>query len=380
MDDHAKRIEEAIDEGNLEALKKIVDENSDLEQNLRTGFVGSRFTILHYAVLRRQPEIIEFLLEKGIDPNIRDGHGVVPMFDLVSDVGKEDAELRCFELLRDANADIDSETDNAWHMSLIEMAVHSKKLTMIRALLEAGADPKPKTVKVNGKSANLIHLAVSKVSHSQVEEIDNADIEIIKVLTSNLEKNSINELFDEKYTALDIAEIEQEKTYKNGKSDPDSVAYQRIQEIIDYLSELGGLRNRRNMPHVDLEKQVKIDESLSQEYIDILGEFVHSISLAAHALEMLIQEKESGGGLHPEYRRVAAYASMDLRKAVENVKCHSNHISREFGNAIFALSAMNRMADPMHEITAMDKKALNDLKYDICGILSILNVYEHSYY
>ena len=383
MSDYAEKIKDAIDRENLDMIKEMVTEDTDLEENLDTHFSDGRFTILHYATRHQKQKIVKFLLrEKKMNPDIRDGTGVVPLYDLVR--GKEtDSVIPCFELFKEADANLNVMTENSWRMSLLEAGVFSKNLTMINALLEAGANPKPDTVKINGKSGNLLHLAVSEYCHPFGNDEQEKCIRIIDILASYMGSGSINEKIDEKYTPLDIATIELEKTFVNGQQDPNDDYYKHIKQIISYLIEKGGTTHRDKLPPIPLKEQVTLNKKMNEEEIDLLKNYIYSLALIVNALGMLIREKREGGGMHEEYRRVAAYSSKEMHKTIEKINASSASHTRNMGHEIFnarqALLAMENMMIPNHAVTDLDEKALRDVQGDLHGIQSNLNVYDHTY-
>ena len=386
MDDWQKAVKQAIDKKDIASLKELTADDADFRQNLETGMFHNKYTVLHYAAARHKPEIVRFLLEeKTVDPNIQDGSGFVPLYDLARSRGDKKSMLECFKLLIKAGADLDSVSNNSWEMSSLEAAVFSKNLIMIKALLEAGANPKPRTVKIEGKSGNLIHLAVSQCSHPFGAKDKKVDTDIIKTLVSKLSEEkfegSINELMDDKYTPLDIADIEREKTFKYGKPDPDDKNEAHIQGIIDILIRAGGTRNREKLPEMPLEDQVTIDDDLDEASRNALNEFACCLALVAYALETLIKLRKETGWVHEEYRRVAAYASKNLRDFVAKVEQFENQtwMSREVFNTTASLHSLENMMDPNYKTASWDKNVLQDIKSDIHGILLTLNVYEHSY-
>lgn len=386
MDDWQKAVKQAIDNEDITSLKELTVDGTDLRQNLETGMFHNKYTILHYAAAKHKPEIVRFLLEeKTVDPNIQDGSGFVPLYDLARSRGDKKYMLECFKLLIEAGADLDSVSNNSWKMSSLEAAVFSKNLVMIKALLEAGANPKPRTVKIEGKSGNLIHLAVSQCSHPIGYKDRKIDMDIIKTLVSKLSeekfKGSINELMDGKYTPLDISDIEREKIFKGGKPDPNDKNDVHIQEIIGTLIEAGGTRNREKLPEIPLEDQVTLDDDLDEASRNALKEFACYLALVAHALETLIKLRKESGWVPEEYRRVAAYASKNLSDFVAKVEKFENKtwMSREVFNTIAALHSLESMMAPNYETTSWDENVLKDIKCDIHGILLTLNVYEHSY-
>lgn len=74
----------AIKVGDLETITRLLDGNPALLE-LRDE-VGQ--TPMHYAALGNQPKVLQLLVEKGMDPNVRDYEGRTPLTVL------EDSGLR----------------------------------------------------------------------------------------------------------------------------------------------------------------------------------------------------------------------------------------------------------------------------------------------
>ena len=191
-----EEMEDAILSGNLAKISDLIKNGVDLNQKTK-GLTG--LTALHLAAQKSDPKILKMLIEKGkMDPDVRDSNGFVPIYDLCADHHLRDGDknciVKCFNILRKAGADLDA-YDNVWEMSLIEKAVFESNLQMVKALVSAGANLKPKKVLVDGKSGNLVHLSVRS-----------ENLDIVKLMISKLGVSRANELTESGLTALDLAE------------------------------------------------------------------------------------------------------------------------------------------------------------------------------
>ena len=191
-----EEMEDAIWSGNLAKISDLIKNGVDLNQKTK-GLTG--LTALHLAAQKSDPKILKMLIEKGkMDPDVRDSNGFVPIYDLCADHHLRDGDknciVKCFNILRKAGADLDA-YDNVWEMSLIEKAVFESNLQMVKALVSAGANLKPKKVLVDGKSGNLVHLSVRS-----------ENLDIVKLMISKLGVSRANELTESGLTALDLAE------------------------------------------------------------------------------------------------------------------------------------------------------------------------------
>ena len=368
-----KEMEEAIASGDLVKLKKMIDDGADINQ--RVGHKS--FTAVHLAVRNLQPDILRFLLvEKEMDPDAEDEVGFSPLWDLCSDMRNDEDNnkvLECFKLLKDAGADLNIESNNSWKMSCIEKAVFDGDTTMTTALVDAGVNLRPDTVKIEGKSGNLIHLAVDKSSSYRSKNRENS-IEIIKLLISKMGTASINELMSEKYTALDLADEKYNGALVNGKESSDSEIFKNI---ISYFEEIGGNRNVAKFSEITLEHMVKIDNDLDQEEIELFRRFASVMSIAEHVLSQLINGKREGAITDEHYIRMAAYTYKQIGDLIayldENFP--EEKLSWEKFNAIHAQIAIKNMLDPKRSVESSHEKALSDIRGDVSDILTRLNVY-----
>lgn len=98
-------------------------------RDLSTGETG-----LHIATARRDVTWVQFLLQKGANPNIADKGGVTPLM-LACQLGF----IEGVEALAKRGARVDV-ANNAGETPLIS-AVHRRDVPMVRVLLKAGADP-----------------------------------------------------------------------------------------------------------------------------------------------------------------------------------------------------------------------------------------------
>jgi len=124
----------------LEAVKKkegqkvedAVSEPGSYIINSRDVVSGE--TALHIVTARRDPTWLRYLVAKGADVNARDRKGITPL-QLAANLGW----IEGVEILveRKANAD---EANDAGETPLIS-AVHQRNTTLMKLLLQGGADP-----------------------------------------------------------------------------------------------------------------------------------------------------------------------------------------------------------------------------------------------
>ncbi|XP_071495511.1 protein fem-1 homolog A-like [Diadema antillarum] len=89
----------ASSEGNLECVKLLVDHGADVNQKYRNGRLGSEMTdegtALAVACETICPQIVQFLLEKGADPNIPDKKGNCPLHSVCGATWNAHSERKC---------------------------------------------------------------------------------------------------------------------------------------------------------------------------------------------------------------------------------------------------------------------------------------------
>ncbi|MCP5395995.1 MAG: ankyrin repeat domain-containing protein [Sphingomonadaceae bacterium] len=159
-----------------EFLKAVKDRNGDevtdaLNQPGTTVInardITSGETALHIVTARRDVIWIQFLSQKGANPNIADKKGVTPLMLAVSLGFVEGVEA-----LIDAGARTDVAND-AGETPLIA-AVHRRDVAMVRLLLSKGADAERNDN--SGRSARDYATLMGR-SSSMLEEIERADEE-----------------------------------------------------------------------------------------------------------------------------------------------------------------------------------------------------------
>ena len=366
-------MEKAISNGDLVKLKEIIDKGADINQKLG----HHSFSAVHLAVRHLQPDILRFLLEeKKMDPDAKDEGGFSPLWDLCSDIRNDRDEnkvLKCFQILKDANANLNIENNNSWRMSCIEKAVFDGDITMIKVLVDSGVNLQLDTVKIEGKNANLIHLAIEKSNHYRSRNGENS-LEIIKLLISKMGADSINDLMGEKYTALDIADEKFDGSLMNGEKTSDSEFFQYI---ISYLEEIGGERNVVKFSDIPIEQMIKIDNDLTQEEIKLFKRFASVMSIAEHVISQLIKGKKEGAVTSEYYIRMAAYAYKEISDLITylNENFSEGKLRWEKFNAVQANILIERMIDPRGSLHQMDEKTLSDIRHDVSDFLTRLNVY-----
>ncbi len=122
-------IDEAIARGDLDDVRRHVGAFPERIQRGR----NATLTPLHQAILRNKPEIANFLLEAGADPNALDGSGRTPAHMAV-----ERGSAIVLKILIQRGADLDRWDARGW--TPLHHAAARDRVELATALLDGGAD------------------------------------------------------------------------------------------------------------------------------------------------------------------------------------------------------------------------------------------------
>lgn len=107
-------IEEAVDAGDLKAVKALLNRGANPNASPNKG----RVTLLHSAAYRGHKDMVELLIAKGADVNAKCINDITPLYQVAGaggDVSKEtQGHLDVVELLIAKGADIDARNDYGW--------------------------------------------------------------------------------------------------------------------------------------------------------------------------------------------------------------------------------------------------------------------------
>lgn len=123
---------EAVRKKDGATVEQQLNEPGSTMVNTRDSTTGQ--TALHIVTERRDLTWMSYLIGKGANVNLRDGHGVTPL-QLASNLGFVDGVA----LLVSARARVDDPDDSG--ETPLMSAVHRHDIAMMRLLLQAGADP-----------------------------------------------------------------------------------------------------------------------------------------------------------------------------------------------------------------------------------------------
>ncbi|MCP4441043.1 MAG: hypothetical protein GY810_19135 [Aureispira sp.] len=121
----------ALNKSDFRKINDIINQKS-----MSVNCLDASNTPLTRAILRKDANIVEFLLQKGADPNIPNGYGQTPIHLVILHKTQD-----ILELLLEYKADTNIKTDN--HTSpLLQVAIKQNLSAFVYLLLKAGADPK----------------------------------------------------------------------------------------------------------------------------------------------------------------------------------------------------------------------------------------------
>jgi uncharacterized protein len=141
-----KRIRDAFLNGDLDALRVAVDDPSAIPNGQMTLTIGS---CLVYAIYHSPLAFIRSLLDIGADPNAPANDGFPPLIATLSCARDSPGSMRrtdvddVLRLLLSRGADPNQRGINDY--TALHMAVAERQPLAVQLLLDAGADPEPRT-------------------------------------------------------------------------------------------------------------------------------------------------------------------------------------------------------------------------------------------
>ena len=166
----------ATDYESIPVIEKLLDEGADIDMTLQR-------TALHAAAANGNLEIVELLIERGADVNLKDIHGRVPMFVALAEHQPEVAA-------RLAEADTNPNVRTVDGSTLLMAAVRAEEVQLVQWALDHGTDVN--AIRPEKNNATALILAARK---------GNAEI-VSLLLAAGADPDVANH---EGETALDIA-------------------------------------------------------------------------------------------------------------------------------------------------------------------------------
>ena len=137
-------IFDAVRSGRLDSVRALIE----LDPQLVNERDGGQRTPLHWAARKGDPEILEYLIKKGADPNALDEDKATPLVNAVAN-----GHRALVKMLIDAGSDVNLR--NVFGMSALHYAVRNNYVEESRLIISKGADLNSKIY--DGKTA--LHLA-----------------------------------------------------------------------------------------------------------------------------------------------------------------------------------------------------------------------------
>jgi len=114
-----------VAKGDFEAARKLMEQGADIEAK----DPGTGASVLHYAVMRGNPDILKYLLGKGVDVNSRTRNGTTPLHTAVLYNRYEVAEM-----LLNKGADVDAKSGSGATPLAIATAARNRDIAdLLRA-------------------------------------------------------------------------------------------------------------------------------------------------------------------------------------------------------------------------------------------------------
>ncbi|ENH71719.1 Ankyrin-1 [Fusarium oxysporum f. sp. cubense race 1] len=140
---------EPISEGDLDIVKLLIENKATVDKREAPPDEGWSRTPMHVAVDWNRPEIAQYLLEKGADPDARDSDGIPVIGAAISG-----GHSSMVQWLADANVDVNVTYYNDKLTPLHEACPHPE---IVRLLIQHGADIN----KVNADSRSALNFSIS---------------------------------------------------------------------------------------------------------------------------------------------------------------------------------------------------------------------------
>jgi len=126
-----KAIHEAVEKGDLEEVKRLLEKGADVNAKDKDGW-----TPFSRAANDGHKEVAELLIAKGADMNTKDNWGETPLYQAVENGHKEVVELSIAK-----GADVNAKCDDG--ATLLHMAAIKGNKDIIELLIAKGADALP---------------------------------------------------------------------------------------------------------------------------------------------------------------------------------------------------------------------------------------------
>lgn len=180
-----KQLFKAVEEDRIADITMLIRQGAEINASDMLGQ-----SLLMYACMYRNKDIVRLLIDCGADVNQRDITGATPliktiMIQSIKDLGDErklDTEVDIIKYLLDAGADIHARDNYGGNAVLHACSVNKGKI--LKCLLEKGADPNSrlKPVKINNYNDYTALMAACTAGYKEIVEIlinAGADVNVI---------------------------------------------------------------------------------------------------------------------------------------------------------------------------------------------------------
>ena len=142
----AEPIHEAATSGDVEAVRRLLDEGTPVDQFDTTDNYGRPTTALYRATMAGRVEVVKVLLNAGADPTLRadDSRSVLNPLQVAAKFGRADI----LQMFLDQGADPNAPGKEA---TPLHLALKTQKDDIVRLLLEAGASERVEQPSIAGK-------------------------------------------------------------------------------------------------------------------------------------------------------------------------------------------------------------------------------------
>lgn len=151
-----KQIHQAASKGDLATVQQMLEGQPGLLHAIND--TREKLTLLHMAAYSNNDALVEFLLQRGADPNLRDGKGQTPLFGAAST-----GNVRSVQMLIAGGAKVDAR--NAGNDTPLHRAITDSRADTARVLIDHKADVNA----VNSNGMTPLHVALDKAEEPLVE-------------------------------------------------------------------------------------------------------------------------------------------------------------------------------------------------------------------
>ncbi|HKK77649.1 MAG TPA: ankyrin repeat domain-containing protein [Saprospiraceae bacterium] len=176
----------AIDQGDLYLVQMLIDNGA------RLNSLSKGSTPISHAVETGQMRVLALLLKNGADPSVKDDDGTLP---LAKAVRAKDLAMAKMLLKKSKQAQEDVNWKNAIGEPLLQTAIQTKNQTIVKLLLDYGAQANA----LNYFDNSSLHIAA-----------DLGELDLLKTLMENGANPELENMMGE--TALDLARQKQHQS------------------------------------------------------------------------------------------------------------------------------------------------------------------------